>query len=327
MGPERSSSIELSGLEDAFDWLKTRKNVLVGAVLVIALGFAVTSFVTRQARESAVQPWRPLFANASEPWMARADDLGAIAVGDARDSDAAAYALYWQALRLFDEGKRADALALLESFKTKYARHPLATARLFRSPPSSEIRSPVDRVVSDMKRWEEWSSSHPTPTANPPANSLHSVTLVTDRGKIVFTLYPELAPRSCEAFLKVAALLKDQFIGKVAPDKWVEIGQTESGAAIETTDYTDGFPPFENNSVYHVTGAVAFRQPPFKKAPFNADLRVMLATDFGEDQRSTVFAQVTEGLDLLSSLSREERKSDAPQMLARPLKITEVTTN
>lgn len=324
MGPDRSSSIELSGLEDAFDWFKARKNVLIGAVLVVALGFAVTSFVRRQARESAIQPWRPLFSQASEPWMASADDLGTIAGDDARGEEAAAYALYWQALRRYDEGKSADALALLDTFRSKYPTHPLASAKLIGSPLSGDVRAPLDRIISDIRRWDEWRAAHPTPAANPPANATHSVTLMTERGKIVLSLYPELAPQSCAAFAKVAAQLKDQFIAKVAPEKWVEIGQTETGTAIETTAFTEAFPPFETNSLYHVTGAVSFRQAPFKKPPFNADLRVMLATDFGEDQRSTVFAQVTEGLDLLLSVSKEERKSDAPQILARPLKITDV---
>jgi len=323
MPPERTSSFDLSGLEDAFDWLKARKNALVGTLLVAALGFAVVSFVRRQAQESALEPWRPLFAATAPPWNAPAAELEAVSRGKVRDSDAEAYVAWWHALRLFENGNRAEALAELETFRSRFPTHPLCTAKLAASPPD-EAETAIDRVVGSIRRLEAWNASHPTPTVNPPPVDGKSVTFTTSRGPIVVALHSAHSPKSCDAFLKVAASFGDHFIAKASPDRWVEIGHTEAGAPIETSAFTEGFPPFESNALSHFEGAVAFRQPPFSKPPFNADLRVLLKTDLNEDGRSTVFGQVVEGLEILRELSREERLSESPQRLAAPLKITEV---
>jgi cyclophilin family peptidyl-prolyl cis-trans isomerase len=326
MAAERTSTIEMSGLEDAFEWLKARKNVLVGSLLVFLLALAVIAFVRRQAHESAVQPWRALFSNDHEPWTAPSKDLDEITSEKVKSADAIAYAEYWRAVRRVEEGDRAEALTLLEAFRTQHPDHPLVKAKLF-DMASGGAMSAIDVETLKLKKLQDFETAHPMPTANPPAPKDHSVTLVTDRGPIVLALYTDVAPKSCEAFQKLAASLKDAFIAKTTPSKWIDVGHTEAGSSIETKEFTQDFPPFEENALHHFAGAVSFRQPPFSKPPYDADLRIALATDFTEDGRSTVFAQVTEGLELLTTISKEERKSDAPQVLVHPVKLVEVKTN
>jgi cyclophilin family peptidyl-prolyl cis-trans isomerase len=322
MATERSSSLELSGLEDAFEWIKARKNLIVGTVLVVLLALAISAFVRRQVHESAVQPWRSLFTAAGAPWSTPSAELAAVATTPDADADVQAYGLYWQALQRLDEGNAAGALELLEQFRSRFPNHLLVTSRI--SLAGQAPTSPVDRTIARVKRLQEWNAAHPAPTANPPPAADRKVTLVTERGSIVLGLYPEQSPKSVEAFLKLAPALKDRFIAKASPDRWVEVGQDVSGVAVEATGVEAPFPPHEPSQLSHFSGAVSFRQAPFGKAPFNADLRVMLANDFAEDGRSTVFAHVVEGLEVLKTLSNSERKSDAPQMLASPLKITDV---
>jgi cyclophilin family peptidyl-prolyl cis-trans isomerase len=324
MPPERTSSLELTGLEEAFDWLKARKNVLLGTLVVVALVLAVTTFVRRQLRESAVDPWRPVFSAEVAPWNARSTDLAAIAAVVPRGSGAEAYALYWQALQRFDEGNGAEALTLLESFRSRFPDHPLVKAGLLPADDALTRESPIARTRSAIQRFQHWESAHPHPASNPDSSTLRRVTLTTERGSIVLALYGEHAPKSCEAFLRVASALKDHFLARALPDRWVELGHDEAGSPVETGEFTEGFPPFEFNQLVHVAGAVSFRQLPFQKAPYHVDLRILLTSDFNEDERTTVFAQVIEGLDLLRSISKEERKSDSPQVLARPLKLEDV---
>jgi cyclophilin family peptidyl-prolyl cis-trans isomerase len=320
MATERSSSLELSGLEDAFEWVKARKNLLVGTLLVILLAVAVSTFVRRQVHESAVQPWRPLFLSGSAPWSTSSDELASLASGASSD-EVKAYALYWQALQRIEEGNAASALELLEAFRSNFPNHPLTKAR---AGAAAGTLSPIDEVAARVKKLQEWSATHPVPTANPPPTGDRKVTLVTDRGSIVIGVHPDQAPKSVEAFLKLAPSLKDRFIARATPDRWIEIGHDEAGVAIPATEMTEGFPPYETNGLSHFAGAISFRQTPFAKPPLTGDLRVMLTTDFAEDGRSTVFAQVVEGLDVLKTMSNTERKSDAPQNLAEPVKITDV---
>ncbi len=322
MAAERTSGIDFTGLEETFEWLKAKKNLFVGAALLIALVWAGSTFVENQNAERQRAPWQVAFGGVTDPWRASPDELATmLADPKVKGTPAEPYLHYWQALRTQETGDAAGALELLAAFKRNYAGSLLASAKL----PGSdfELRTAVERMEVQIQQLEQWKAAHPLPTANPPPTGT-TVTLVTERGNVVIGLYPDVAPLSCAAFLKVAASLKDQFVAKVSPDKWVEVGATEAGAPIETKEFTENFPPFEVNTLVHFAGAVSFRQPPFGKGPFNPDLRLMLGTDLNEDGRSTVFGQVTAGLDILAAIAGEARKADNPQLLEKPVKITDV---
>ncbi|MSR46949.1 MAG: hypothetical protein EXS13_07785 [Planctomycetes bacterium] len=322
MAADRTSGIDFTGLEETFDWLKARKNTLVGTLLVVALIWAAWTFASRQMDESKRAPWQVVFGGASQPWESTPDELATmLADPKVKGTAAEPYLLYWQALRRYEAGDSPGALAALANFKRDYSSSALALAKL----PGSdlELHSAVERMEAQIQKLEQWRQQNPLPTNNPPPSG-SAITLVTDRGNIIIGLHPDVAPKSCEAFLKVATALKDRFIAKTAPDKWIELGVTEAGIAFETTEFTEGFPPFEQNALSHFAGAVAFRQPPFTKGPFNPDVRVALAADANEDGRSTVFGTVVIGLDLLVAMSKDARKADNPQMLEAPVKITDV---
>jgi cyclophilin family peptidyl-prolyl cis-trans isomerase len=148
---------------------------------------------------------------------------------------------------------------------------------------------------------------------------------VTDRGTILLALYDDVAPRSCAMFLKTATLLKDRFIARASADQWIELGQKDDGTNVEAADVTESFPPYEDNKLSHFPGCVSFRQTPFGKAPYFADLRINLKTDFNEDGRSTIFAQVVQGLEVLTAIAKDEHTGDSPTALKAPVKITDVT--
>ncbi|MBL8842022.1 MAG: peptidylprolyl isomerase [Planctomycetes bacterium] len=322
MAAERTSGIDFTGLEETFEWFKAKKNLFVGVALILALVWAASTFVENQQAETERAPWQVVFGGATDPWRATPDELAQmLADPKVKGTPAEPYLHYWQALRKQESGDAAGALELLAAFKRNYAGHLLATAKL----PGSdfELRTAVERMEAQILQLEQWKAAHPLPTANP-APTGTTVTLVTDRGNVVIGLYPDVAPQSCAAFLKVAASLKEQFIAKLAPDKWIEVGATEAGTPVETKEFTENFPPFESNALTHFAGAVSFRQPPFGKGPFNPDVRIMLGTDLNEDGRSTVFGQVTAGLEILAAIAKEARKADNPQLLEKPVKITDV---
>lgn len=323
MASEKSASVDLSGLEDAFDWVKARKNALVGSFLVLLLVFAGVTFFRRLTSNKMLQPWREVFAPQVAPWDATPTDLGKLLDDQViKGTPAEPFLLYWRALRTFDDGDRASALEQLTTLQSRFASHQLCTTKLLDHAP--DTRSTIERVSGEMQRLAKWGQQFPVPTANTAPSSKSAVTLLTTRGKISFALFRDSAAKSCESFLRTAPLLKGLFIAKSLAGQWIEIGQDAAGVAPETKDLASGFPPFEENHLWHFAGTVAFRQPPFSKGPFYADLRVFLSTDFNEDGKSTVFAQVIDGLDTLTTLSKEPRKPDAPQTLAAPVQITDV---
>jgi len=323
MAAERTSGIDFTGLEETFEWLKAKKNLLVGVALVAVLAWAATSFIQRQAHESKRAPWQAVLAADTQPWDATPDELATmLADPRVRGTPAELYVRYWQALRKQETGDSAGALELLAAFRRDFAASPMVTAKL----PGTdlELRSAVDRMEAQIRELQQWNAQHPLPTANP-APTGATVTLVTERGNVVIALHQDVAPKSCAAFLKVASQLKERFIAKTTPGKWIDVGVTEAGVAFDAADaaeVADGAPPFEQNALSHFTGAVSFRQSPFPKATFNPDVRVMLGSDVNEDGRSTVFGQVVAGLDLLVAISNDPRKPD--NLLEKPVKITDV---
>lgn len=322
MAADRTSGIDFSGLEETFEWFKSKKNLLVGVALILALIWAASSFVSNQMDESKRAPWEVVFGGTSQPWESSPEELATLLTDPkVKGTAAEPFLRYWQALRKHDNGDSAGALADLQSFKRDYANSALVTAKL----PGSDLqlRSAVERMEAQIAALEQWKQQHPLPAANPPPTGA-AVTLVTERGNIVIGLHPDAAPKSVDAFLKLAPTLKDKFIAKTAKDKWIDAGLTEAGVPFETTEFTEGFPPFEQNTLAHFAGAVAFRQAPFTKGPFNPDVRISLATDFNEDGRSTVFGTVVIGLDLLAAMTKDPLKTDNPQLLEKPIKITDV---
>src|SRR5215510_13982507 len=96
------TAVDFSGLEDVFEWLKVRKNFLIGIVLVALLGVAGWKFVGQQLRETALKPWHALFA-ATDPWSTAPEELSALAASsEVKGTPGEPFALYWEGLRRFD---------------------------------------------------------------------------------------------------------------------------------------------------------------------------------------------------------------------------------
>jgi cyclophilin family peptidyl-prolyl cis-trans isomerase len=319
------TAVDFSGLEDVFEWLKVRKNFLIGVVLVALLVVAGWKFVGQQLRDTALKPWHALFG-ATDPWSTTPDELSALAASsEVKGTPGEPFALYWEGLRRFETKDTPGAIAKLNAVVTSFPNSPLCTLSL-PDPEKPSVSTPVvTRMIAEIQHLEQWGKTYPVPTANPPPKPQHAVSIVTDRGTIVLALYDDLAPLSCAAFLKTVPLLKDRFIARASPDQWIELGQKEDGTNVEATDVPASFPPYEDNKLSHFQGSVAYRQPPFSKAPFFADLRIDLKTDFTEDGRSTIFAQVVQGIEVLTAIAKDEHAAESPIALKTPVKINDVT--
>jgi cyclophilin family peptidyl-prolyl cis-trans isomerase len=320
-------AVDFSGLEDVFEAIKVRKNFIIGLVLIVLLIVAGWKFIAQQMSEREMKPWHAIFAT-STPWFAPPEELASLAASpEVKGTPAEPFALYWEALRRFENKDTAGAIEKLGALQKnpEFSKSPLCSLELTDPEKPSVSTSVVARMIQEMQRLEQWGKTYPVPTANPPPTSPHAVSIATSRGTIVIALYEDVAPLSCAAFLKTAPLLKDRFIGRASADAWLELGQKEDGANVEAPDAQPPFPPYEQNKLSHFQGTVSYRQAPFSKAPFFADLRIDLKTDFNEDGRSTVFGQVMQGIDVLMAISKDEHETDAPTKLKSPVKIDDVT--
>jgi len=318
------SAIDLSGLEDVIESLKSHKNLLIGIALIGMLAIAATSFIRREMRESEIKPWRGVFAGTA-PWSAPSEDLASLSAnGGVKETPAAPFVKYWEAIRRFDEKDTPRAIEQLSALQSSNPTFLLCSVDMPNPDRPAEPKPVVTRLLTEMQRLDQWGKSYPVPTANPPPHPKHTVTFVTDRGPIILALYDDVSPKSCDAFMATAPLLKDRFIARSNVDQWIELGQEADGTNVVVAEPPADFPPFEENRLSHFPGSVAYRQPPFSKSPLYGDLRIDLKTHFDDDGRSTVFAWVAEGFDVLTGIAKDDHKADTPNSLAAPVKITEV---
>jgi cyclophilin family peptidyl-prolyl cis-trans isomerase len=322
---------ELPTVDTALEALKKRKNVLMGGSTVAILAVVLVLFVKNQMAESKVRPWRQLFAQ-EMPWAADPDAIASVAP-DIAGTPAEPLSVYWEAVRRFEEGQTDQANQRLAYFIENFGEHYLVN----RSLPNPEASSMTDeggltpvaeRILAQFLRLRQWDERFPAPTANPAPTGTDTVTLVTDQGDIVLALFTDQAPLSCKQFLALSTKLTDTYIVTTSTGQWIEAGQTTDGQGLSLAeDGFDGFPAYEETGLYHFEGAVTFKQPPFTQANLLGDLRIWLSTDFTQQGRSTVFATVVSGLDVLKNLSEGEKSTDRPLQLANPVKINEVRAN
>lgn len=152
------------------------------------------------------------------------------------------------------------------------------------------------------------------------------VTLVTDRGKVVIELYPDVAPKTVENFKK---LVKDKFYDKVVfhrvePNFVVQVGDPRT-RGVEGKDWTyqenmmqhPGLPvagtggpgytiPAEFNPKKHLEGTVAMARTQDPNSA-GSQFYICLAPAPFLDNQYTVFGQVTEGMDVVHKIQRGDR--------------------
>lgn len=125
------------------------------------------------------------------------------------------------------------------------------------------------------------------------------VTVEMDKGKIVFEMYPDVAPKTVE---RISHLIESGFYNgltfhRVVPGFVIQGGDPKGdgtgGSGVKL--------PAEFNNKSHVTGTVAMARA---ADPNSADSQfyICLAPQPSLDGKYTVFGQVTEGLDVIQKV-------------------------
>lgn len=307
--------------------VSARKNYFVGVVVVAALVMAAVWFFQRSREKAALGPWEALCETPDGPMFPAQMEIEQLeaAVERTKGTEAEPYARFWLAAAQFNDKRETDAAQTLESLRKDFPDQYLLTidAPVPRDP--SQSAPMVLRTVQELGRYLAASAESPVPTENPLPADRRTVTLVTGQGdRIELTLLTGQSPESCRAFARLASQLEGSTIALAVEDSWIELGLDDAGETAHLEGVEADFPPFEVNTAYHFKGSVAFRQSPFREGPFDRGLKVWLKDDFNADGVSTVFAQVTAGLDVLERLSAAEKSTERATLLATPVEITKV---
>ena len=308
--------------------LNEKKHFLFGLVAVVAVVVIVVLFVRGQRQDAAYEPWRALMGvNSGDPkmpWQMTSEELEQ-AQSAAASTDAEAHAIFWHSLELYDSKEKQRSLETLQRLYDDHGESYLLTVAA-PVPRDPQQQLPIAaRINQDLQRYEEASAANPVATENPLPSDRRTVTLVTENGdRIQLTLLRETSPESCRAFARIASQLEGSTIALALPGAWVELGLDEGGETWPLDDQDEPFPPYEENDAYHFEGSVAFRQAPFREGPFDRGLKIWLEDDFRSDGVSTVFAQVTAGLDVLQRLSEAEKDEQRATLIQDRVVITSV---
>lgn len=300
-------AIDFSGIEDALDWVRTRKNFFAGVALFVVGAIAVANFSSARIRDAAVTPWRSVFTQSGDPW----NGSGAAAEMPPPETTAAAFAAYWKDASALADESASSGIPDVGAFPS--------------SPLISAVDAPLPRLRARADKYKAWSSAG-SPRSAPPAPSNGStLTIETDRGVIEITLFDVAAPASVAALRKTVAALKSRYVTRVSPNQWIEIGHSRTG---ETSSISvDGFtsPPLELNRLSHFVGAVSFAQAPFSKGPFQPELRVALSATPRDDGKDTVLGVVSRGIEVLIAISGDPTNTQSPSLLDAPIEVKNVS--
>jgi cyclophilin family peptidyl-prolyl cis-trans isomerase len=326
MNRERSSTIDLSGLEETFEWFKARRNLFIGLAMAIFLVWSTIAFVNKQVEASRVRPWKIVFGSSALPWDADAEDLAAARVDpDVNSTSAEEYLAYWQALRRADGGDALKALDDFKDFASAFASSAFGRTEPITGRFSRALIPPANRVPAGLLTYGDWREAISTRGSSFPHTETHHITLVTDRGEFSLRLFGDRAPRSVELFLGVVDRFRGAYIARTLAGAWIDFGHDNSGVALKLPEgEADGFPPFESTRLSHLAGAVGFRQAPFSTGEKGLDVRVFLSSDPAVDERSTVFGAVDQGLDLLRSFSADAVSDEDRERFLEPILISQV---
>lgn len=321
---------ELATVDSALEALKSKRNLILGGTAVAGLAVVLVLFVQNQMAESKMRPWKALLGDVP-PWSAEPGELEAVA-REVEGSAAEPLAIYWDAVRRYQNDDKAGMAQKLSELRERFPEHYLVERSLPSpadpNPNSENGDSPVlQRIARQVARLDQWGAQHPAPTTNQAPKPNNTLTLVTSEGSVVFGLYVDRAPESCQALVGIVQKYKGRYITSASADQWIEIGQALDGQIFEIEELDDAFPPFEANGLYHFTGAVSFKQFPFTGGIRHGELKIWLGNDFSQDGRSTVFATVVEGIEVLVKISNMEFSADRALQLANPIEITDVVVN
>lgn len=148
----------------------------------------------------------------------------------------------------------------------------------------------------------------------------------TKFGRIVFELFPEVAPKHCESFKKLA---DSQFYDgvtfhRVIPGFMIQGGDPNSKDADRSNDGM-GNPGFtlqaEFNDKPHLRGTVSMARTPDPNSA-GSQFFICVAPASSLDHQYTVFGQVTEGLEVVDKIVKVPRDpNDNPLEPVHMLKV------
>jgi peptidyl-prolyl cis-trans isomerase B (cyclophilin B) len=292
--------------------------LLVDRYWKLALGLAVAvtavilyfEFRAEAARAARDEQWQALLAKTSPDGMGgltgAPSELGTVA-DQLQGSEAGAWALYVAAKSAAEKKDFDAALASLSRFRTLFPSHPLLQEGLATDSSGKPV-SPVAALEQRVQAQKEWAAAHATLFANPaPPADAPRVRFHTDKGTITVQLYPNLAPKHVENFLK---LVREGFYAGtkfhgIRKGSFVLGGDPNSKDA-DVSHWGEGGPGYgvdsEETGLKLFAGALAAWKKPGDTQSSGSQFLITVADAHALDSQYVVFGKVTDGMDAVAKV-------------------------
>lgn len=207
----------------------------------------------------------------------------------------------------FDEAKTA-----IDTFNSDFPSHPLAERKFEFEDDQEVVRASLPTRLREISEAQSaWTAEHPRLFEAPEvAADAPRVRLNTDYGPILIGLYPELAPKHVENFIK---LCKEGFydnvkVHRVLRDQLIQAGDpnTIEGAPQTWGSGGPGYTiPQELNEAWHFRGMLAAARNPVESESSGSQFYITAQPQPQYDKQYTVFGRVLEGMDVVDTLAAQ----------------------
>lgn len=299
----------------------------LGAVVAVAFTAVVLWNASREQRqrEHQITGWSELLAIAKpdggDGQPGSPADIRSVAER-VHTTDAAAWGLFMAAKGAAEKRDYDFALSTLAALKAGYPDHALLTEQLPLGKDGA-LMSSFALLEQRVKAQQAWVASHPGLFANPePPADAPRVRLNTDKGAITILLYPNLAPKHVENFLKLCreGYYNGTKFHAVRRGSWIRGGDPNSKEA-DTAKWGEGGPGYgidtETNELRHFSGYLSMWKKPGETQSSGSQFVLTTGDVHALDAQQVVFGKITDGMQTATQIEASpltpgtERPQDA----------------
>jgi cyclophilin family peptidyl-prolyl cis-trans isomerase len=308
-------------------WVDRNWKAMAAIAVLIAIAILAFQFIREQRREALAASWNRIWAHV-EPGADLASFTGdahalAAAYPDFEDTEAGPWALYLQAKIHANEREYDQAVAVLIQLQERYPDHPLVKER-FPIRDRETPRTLVENLLQILRAKAAWVDGREHLFGNPPPPpDAPEVSLTTSEGEIVVQLYPELAPRHADNFLK---LVREGFyegtrFHRVEPGFMIQGGDPTTKEDDRSLWGTGG-PGYmlepEENQLRHFQGYLAAAKPGGSEESSGSQFYITVAPAHHLDGEHVVFGKVVRGMDVAHWIAGAELETN-PMLRGQPV--------
>ncbi len=303
-------------------WIERNWKLMAALAALIAIAVLVFQYLSEKRRETLTQSWNRIWAHV-EPGGSLAGFVGdaeALAAlhPELAQTEAGPWALFLQAKVLAEKRDYPGSEAAIRKLQDTYPSHPLVKER-FQVAGQATPLTLAESLLQGVRAQGAWETGKDHLFANPsPPADAPRVSIETDEGVIVVQLYPELAPKHGDNFLK---LVREGFYDgtrfhRVEPGSMIQGGDPNSKEDDRST-WGVGGPGYkverEENDLRHFEGYLAAAKVGGDVESSGSQFYITVAPAHHLDGEHVVFGKVVEGMEVV-------RRIEAGQLDSNPMR-------